>query len=103
MAPTETQWDQSHDWRAEIDGCRLFRRDRQERKGGVVALYIKRRIECEELSLTKSHEQVESLWVRSRDQGDKGNLAVDIYCGRLLMRLFASNYRRQNNNQNEAM
>ena len=43
----------------------LFRRDRQERRGGGVALYIKEEIECEELK--KGHEQVESLWVRDRD------------------------------------
>ncbi|KAK4806906.1 hypothetical protein QYF61_012627 [Mycteria americana] len=61
-----------------IDGYRLFRRDRQGRRGGGVALYVKKWIECEELSLKNSHEQVESLWVRIRDRGNKGNLVVGV-------------------------
>ncbi|PKU42506.1 rna-directed dna polymerase from mobile element jockey-like [Limosa lapponica baueri] len=44
------------------DGYRLFRRDRRGRKGGDVAFYIRKWIECEELSLKNSPEQVESLW-----------------------------------------
>ncbi|GAB0206445.1 hypothetical protein GRJ2_003110100 [Grus japonensis] len=48
-------------------------------RGGGVTLYIKKWIECEELSLKNSHEQVESLWVRIRDRGNKGNLVVGVY------------------------
>ena len=59
VAITETWWDESHDWSAAIDGYRLFRRDRQGRRGGGVALYIKRWIECEKLSLKNSHEHEE--------------------------------------------
>jgi len=65
VAITGTWWDTSLDWRAAMDGYRLFRRDRQ-RSGGI-ALYIKKWIECEELSLKNSHEHVQSLWVRMRD------------------------------------
>ncbi|KAK4816578.1 hypothetical protein QYF61_017968 [Mycteria americana] len=43
-----------------INGYRLFRRDRQRRRGGGVALYIKKWTECEELSLN-NHKQVKSL------------------------------------------
>ena len=38
IALTETWWDESHDWSVAIDGYRLFRRDRQGRSGGGVAL-----------------------------------------------------------------
>lgn len=55
----------SHNWNVAFHSYTLFRRDRQERRGGGVALYIKEEIECEELK--KGHEQVESLWVRDRD------------------------------------
>ncbi|KAK4828983.1 hypothetical protein QYF61_001639 [Mycteria americana] len=79
VAITETWWDESHDWSMAIDGYRLFRRDRRGRRGGGVAFYIKKWIGCEELSLKNSHEQVESLWVRIRDQGNKGNLVVGVY------------------------
>jgi len=50
-----------------INGYRQFRRDRQARRGGGIALYIKKWVQCEELSPKNSHEQVESLWVRIRD------------------------------------
>ena len=79
VAITETWWDESHDWSAAIDGYKLFRRDRRGRRGREVALYVKKWIDCEELSLKNSHEQVESLWVRIRDRGNKGNLVVGVY------------------------
>ncbi|KAM6103455.1 uncharacterized protein LJ206_014212 [Theristicus caerulescens] len=80
VAITETWWDESHDWSSAIEGYRLFRRDRRGRRGGGVALYVKKLMECEELSLKNSHEQVERLWVRIRDRGNKGNLVVGVYC-----------------------
>jgi len=79
IALTETWWDEFHDWSVAIDSHRLFRRDRQGKSGGGVALYIKKSIQCEELSLKNSHEQVESLWVRIRDRGNKQNLVVGVY------------------------
>ena len=63
-----------------IDGYGLFRRlFRWGRRGGDVALYVKKWIECEELSLRNSHEQVESLWVGIGDLGNKGNLVAGVY------------------------
>jgi len=38
---TETWWDSSHDWLAVMDGYRLFRKDRQTRRGGGLALYVR--------------------------------------------------------------
>lgn len=52
---------------------------------GVLALHKRscplnqRWIECEELSLKNSHKQLESLWVRIKDQGSKGNILVGVY------------------------
>ncbi|KAJ7428370.1 mitochondrial fission process protein 1 [Pitangus sulphuratus] len=81
VAIAETWWDKSHDWSVAIDGYRLFRRDRGGRRVIGIALYIKKWIECEKLSLSlkNSHEQVESLWVRIRDGGNKGNIVVGVY------------------------
>ena len=70
---TETWWNDSHNWYTTIEGYWLFRRDRQGRKGGGVALYVKDRVDCEELILRNSQEQVESLWVRIRDRTNKGS------------------------------
>ena len=38
VAITETWWDHSPDWSAAMSGYELFRRDRQHRRGGGVAL-----------------------------------------------------------------
>jgi len=74
----ETWWDESHDWNTLIEDYRLFRRDRQGRRGGRVALYVRKWIDCEELCLRNSHCQVESLWVRIRDRSSKGHLVVGV-------------------------
>ena len=76
---TETWWDESHGWRVAIDGYKVFRRERQGKRGEGVALYIKKLIQCEELSLRNSHEWVKSLWVRIRHRGNKGDLLVGVY------------------------
>jgi len=39
------RWDESHDWNALIEDYRFFRRDRQGRRGGRAALYVRRRID----------------------------------------------------------
>lgn len=48
---TETWWDGSHEWNAGIDGYKLLRKDRQERRGGGVALYINNQLDSMELLL----------------------------------------------------
>jgi len=66
-----------------IDGYKLFRRDRRDKRGGGGALYIKNYIKkwihCEELPLRNSHGQIESLWVEMRDRTSKGYLVVGVY------------------------
>ncbi|XP_010288683.1 PREDICTED: UV excision repair protein RAD23 homolog B-like, partial [Phaethon lepturus] len=54
VAMTETWSDKSHNWSAAADGYRLFRRDRQGRRGKGVALYVKKWIESEELRIAMS-------------------------------------------------
>jgi len=79
IAITETWWDESHDWSVAINDYKLFRRERRGKKGGGIALYIRKSIQCEELSLKNSHEQIKSLWVRIRDRGNKGHLVVGVH------------------------
>lgn len=52
------------DWSVAMDGYKLFRMERRGRRGGGAALYVRKRIECEEMSLENSHNYVESLWAR---------------------------------------
>lgn len=47
VATMETCWDGSHNWSDAMDGYQVFRRERQGRRGGEVALYVR---ECFDLS-----------------------------------------------------
>ena len=78
IAITETRWDESHNWNTLIEDYRLFRRDRQGRRGGGIALYVWKWIDYEELCLRNSHDQVESLWVKIKDRSSKGHLVVGV-------------------------
>ncbi|KAK4827172.1 hypothetical protein QYF61_015134 [Mycteria americana] len=74
---SETWWNESHDWSAGMEGYRLFRRDRQGKQGGGVALYVRERFDC--TALTVSDDVVESLWVRIRGMEDKGDVVGGVY------------------------
>ncbi|GAB0206625.1 mitochondrial enolase superfamily member 1 [Grus japonensis] len=74
---SETWWEESCDWCAVMDGYRLFRRDRQGRRGGGVALYVTEGLDCTELSV--GDDTVESLWVRIKGQANKGDVTVGVY------------------------
>lgn len=62
-----------------IEGYKLFRKDKQDRRGMGVALYLKKCIDCKELPLRNSRDQVESFWVKIRDQTNGGHLVVRVY------------------------
>jgi len=59
-----------------MDGYKLFRRDRQGRKGGGVALYIKDCFDAEELGV--GNDKVECLWIRIRGKACRGNILVGV-------------------------
>ena len=44
---TETWWDESHDWNVSILGHNLNRRNRPNKKGGGVSLYVRDDYICE--------------------------------------------------------
>ncbi|GAB0197130.1 hypothetical protein GRJ2_002178300 [Grus japonensis] len=88
---TEMWWDSSYDWSVGMEGYRLFRKDRQGRRGGGVALYVNDQLECMERHLGMDEEPTESLWVRIKgrtgditagvcfrppDQGDRADEAL---------------------------
>ncbi|KAK4820971.1 hypothetical protein QYF61_009437 [Mycteria americana] len=60
VAIMEMWWDDSHNWSAAMDGYKLFRRDRQGRRGGGVALYVRECFDC--LELNDGDDRVECLW-----------------------------------------
>ena len=74
IAITETGWDSSCDWSAVIDGYISFRKEKPARRGGGVALYMRKQLECIELCLGVNEEGVGSLWVRIKGQADMAQL-----------------------------
>jgi len=47
---------------------------------GELPSYVRKWINCEELCLRKSHDQVESLWVKIKDRSSKGHLVAGVCC-----------------------
>uniref|UniRef100_A0A8C8RGD0 Maestro heat like repeat family member 6 n=1 Tax=Pelusios castaneus TaxID=367368 RepID=A0A8C8RGD0_9SAUR len=75
---TETWWDNLRDWSTAMDGYKLFRKDRQGRRGGGVALYVKELYDCSELHCKSGNKMVESLWVKFRGECNKGDVMVGV-------------------------
>jgi len=71
----ETGWDDSYNQSVTMDGYKLFRRESQERRAGGVALYVRERFNC--LELSDGDDRVECLWLRSRGKADKAALIVE--------------------------
>ena len=49
-----------------------------DRQGDGVALYVRKWIDCEELCLRNSHDQIESLWTKTKDWSSKGHLVIGV-------------------------
>ncbi|GAB0208322.1 hypothetical protein GRJ2_003297900 [Grus japonensis] len=75
---TETWWHGSYDWSVGMEGYRLFRKDRQGRRGGGVALYVNGQLECMELHLGMDEEPIKSLWVRIKGSTGAGDIIVGV-------------------------
>ncbi|PKU42006.1 hypothetical protein llap_7684 [Limosa lapponica baueri] len=69
--------DGSYDWSIGMGGYRLFRKDRQGRRGDGVALYVTEQLECMELHLRMDEEPTESFY----GSGFKGEQTGDIIVG----------------------
>ncbi|KAM9590842.1 uncharacterized protein ACIBXB_005891 [Morphnus guianensis] len=68
--------DDCHDWSAALDGYKLFRRDRQGRRGSGVALYVR---ECfDSTELQNCDDKVECLWVRMRGKANKADIVLGV-------------------------
>ncbi|GAB0176205.1 hypothetical protein GRJ2_000085700 [Grus japonensis] len=70
--------DDSYDWSVGMEGYRLFRKDRQGRRGGGVALYVNDELECMVLCLGMDEELTESLWVRIKGRAGTGDIIVGV-------------------------
>ncbi|GAB0185603.1 hypothetical protein GRJ2_001025600 [Grus japonensis] len=72
---TETWWDRSYDWSVGMEGYRLFRKDRQGRRGEAVTLYVNDQLE---LHLGMDEEPTESLWVRIKGRAGAGDITAGV-------------------------
>ena len=75
---TETWWDGSHDWSVAMKEYSLYRKDRKGRQGVGVALYVRKQLECIELSLGMDKEPTESLWVRIKERTGTGDMIMGV-------------------------
>jgi len=75
---TETWWDRSYDWSIGMGGYRFFRKDRQGRQGGGVALYVKDQLECMEICLGMDEEPMESLRVKIKGRAGTGDIRLGV-------------------------
>ncbi|TRZ07325.1 hypothetical protein HGM15179_019139 [Zosterops borbonicus] len=73
---TETWWDDSHSWSTALHGYRLFRRDRKGRRGGGVALYIKKVFDS--IGIETNEDGVECLWVRIKGKANKADILLGV-------------------------
>ncbi|PKU44107.1 rna-directed dna polymerase from mobile element jockey-like [Limosa lapponica baueri] len=76
VAIMETWWDDGHDWNAAMNVYKLLRRNRQGRRGGGVALYIRVCFDC--IELDSSDDEVECLWVRMKGKANKSNFVLGV-------------------------
>ncbi|GAB0210046.1 hypothetical protein GRJ2_003470400 [Grus japonensis] len=74
----ERWWNGSYDWSVGMEGYRLFRKDRQGRRGGDVALYVHDQLECMELHLGVDEEPIESFWIRIKGRAGTGDILVGV-------------------------
>ena len=54
-----------------MDGYKLFRKDRQGRRGSRVALYVRECFDC--LELNDGDDRVQCLWIRIRGKANKAD------------------------------
>ncbi|TRZ08586.1 hypothetical protein HGM15179_018522 [Zosterops borbonicus] len=79
VAITETWWDDICSWSAALDGYKLFRRDRKGRRGGPMALYIRKAFDA--IDIITSDDEVECLWVRIKGKANKADILLGVcYC-----------------------
>ncbi len=60
----------------EIDGYQMFHKDRRDRRGGGVTLYVKDTLKCSAINSVQTGGDSESVWVDINKGKDKLTLGV---------------------------
>lgn len=66
-----------HNWRAKMDDCKLFRRNRQGTRGCGVVLCVKECYDC--LDLDDGDDRIECLWVRIKGKANTTEIVEEVY------------------------
>ncbi|TRZ18418.1 hypothetical protein HGM15179_008659 [Zosterops borbonicus] len=74
--PSQKHGGMTHSWSTALDGYKLFRRDRKGRRGGGVALYIKKNFDA--LGIEINADGVECLWVRIKGRANKADILLGV-------------------------
>ncbi|XP_073519598.1 uncharacterized protein [Phyllobates terribilis] len=76
---TETWLDESYDWAVNLQRYSLFRRDRRNRKGGGVCLYVKTCLKPTiREDVWEGNEEVESLWVEIHGAKNNNKIIIGV-------------------------
>ena len=75
----DTCWEEPCDWSAVMDPSRLFRRERQGRRGAGAVLYVKEGLDC--TALAAGDDMVESLCVKMKGQANKADVPAGVCYG----------------------
>uniref|UniRef100_A0A670I6Y3 Reverse transcriptase domain-containing protein n=1 Tax=Podarcis muralis TaxID=64176 RepID=A0A670I6Y3_PODMU len=62
-----------------MEGYNLFQRNRPDKKGGGVALYVRHVYTCEEIQDLEPQSQSESIWVKIKGEKNNSDLIVGVY------------------------
>ena len=74
---TEAWWENSHDWKTPMGSNKHFRKDRKGRRGDRVALDVKEKFECMEVSYGDHESSIKCFWIKIRGIITKGDLTLD--------------------------
>uniref|UniRef100_A0A8D0BMQ2 NADH dehydrogenase [ubiquinone] 1 alpha subcomplex subunit 12 n=1 Tax=Salvator merianae TaxID=96440 RepID=A0A8D0BMQ2_SALMN len=73
---TETWWDNTHDWNTELEGYNLFKKNRLNKRGGGVALYVRKIYTTTEINLSDNGSPVETVWVKIQGESNTKDTVV---------------------------
>lgn len=76
---TETWWDETHEWNTKLRGYNLFLRNRLNKKGGGVALYVRETYTSSEIQVSENGSPVETVWVRIQGEKNRKDTIVGVY------------------------
>jgi len=76
---TETWWDDAYSWNTELKGYNLFKRNRLNKRGGGVALYVREAYTSTEIQVSENGSPIEAVWVRIQGESNRKDTIIGVY------------------------